>query len=65
MNKDQIKGTAKQFAGKLQTAAGKAIGSVEQERKGLQKQVLGNAEFAIGEAKRDVKQVVAAVRRTN
>ena len=65
MNKDQIKGTAKQLAGKLQTAAGKAIGSVEQERKGLQKQVLGNAEFAIGEAKRDVKQVIAAVRRMN
>jgi len=65
MNKDQIKGTANSLAGKLQTAAGKAIGSKEQERKGLQKQVLGSAETAIGEAKRDVKQVHAAVRRTN
>jgi len=65
MNKDQIKGTAHSLAGKLQSAAGKAIGSREQERKGLQKQVLGSAEIAIGEAKRGVKPVNIATRRTS
>lgn len=65
MNKDQIKGAANSLTGQLQTATGKPTGSMEQQRKGLQKQVLGSAEAAIGEAKRDVKPVHAAARRTN
>ena len=41
MNKDQIKGTLKDAAGKLQEATGKVIDSPDQQRKGLRKQVEG------------------------
>ena len=42
MNKDQVKGGAKDIAGKVQEAAGKLVGSKEQQAKGLAKQVEGN-----------------------
>ncbi len=54
MNKDQIKGTAKDVAGKVQEEAGKLVGSKEQQIKGLSKQVSGKAQKALG----DLKQVV-------
>lgn len=41
MNKDQVKGEAKDIAGKIQEEAGKMIGSTEQQAKGLQKQTEG------------------------
>ena len=41
MNKDQVKGTAKDVAGKVQEGAGKVTGDREQEAKGLAKQVEG------------------------
>ena len=37
MNKDQVKGTVKEAAGKVQQKAGKMLGSCEQEAKGLAK----------------------------
>ena len=43
MNKDQVKGTAKDIAGKVQEGAGKVTGDREQEAKGLSKQVEGSA----------------------
>jgi len=44
MNKDQVKGTAKDIAGKVQEEAGRAVvGSKEHEAKGLGKQVSGKA----------------------
>lgn len=54
MNKDQIKGTLKDAAGKVQQAAGKVIDSDEQKLKGMKKQVAGKAQKAAG----DVKEVV-------
>lgn len=54
MNKDQVKGAAKEIAGKVQEEAGKVVGSKSQQAKGLEKQVEGTAEKKIG----DVKQVV-------
>ena len=44
MNKDQIKGTAKNIGGKIQEEAGKLVGSTAQEVKGLKKQVEGKVQ---------------------
>ena len=55
MNKDQIKGAAKQTAGKVQSAVGRAVGSTDQELKGVAKQVEGAAQKNYGNAKQDVK----------
>ena len=56
MNKDQLKGSAKQAAGKVQEVAGRITGSRKQEAKGLAKQVAGKTRKAYG----DVKEAVAA-----
>ena len=55
MNKEQIKGAAKDLAGKVQEEAGKLVGSKEQQAKGLGKQIAGKAEKAYGDAKEVVK----------
>jgi uncharacterized protein YjbJ (UPF0337 family) len=54
MNKDQVKGTVKDAAGKLQENTGKVMGSNEQQLKGIKKQVAGQAQKAVG----DIKQVI-------
>ena len=51
MNKDQVKGTAKDVEGKVQEEAGRAVGSKEHETKGLGKQVSGKAQKKYGDAK--------------
>ena len=55
MNKDQIKGTAKSIAGKVQEKAGKLVGSKDQQIKGLGKQISGKAEKTYGDAKEKIK----------
>jgi uncharacterized protein YjbJ (UPF0337 family) len=55
MNKDQVKGVAKNVAGKVQEDAGKLVGSKEQQIKGLGKQISGKAEKSYGDAKEVVK----------
>ena len=54
MNKDQVKGVAKDVAGKVQEKAGKLVGSKEQQIKGLSRQVSGKVQKGVG----DVKQAV-------
>jgi uncharacterized protein YjbJ (UPF0337 family) len=54
MNKDQVKGVAKDIAGKVQEKAGKLVGSKEQQVKGLGKQISGQAEKTYGDAKEAV-----------
>jgi uncharacterized protein YjbJ (UPF0337 family) len=54
MNKEQIKGTAKDVAGKVQQKTGEVINSTDQQAKGLAKQVEGKTEKAVG----DVKQAI-------
>ena len=44
MNKDQVKGTAKDIAGKVQEEVGKLVGSKEQQIKGMGKQISGKTE---------------------
>ena len=51
MNKDQVKGKAKDIGGKVQEEVGKAVGSSEQQAKGLSKQVAGKAQEKVGDAK--------------
>jgi uncharacterized protein YjbJ (UPF0337 family) len=55
MNKDQVKGVAKDIAGKVQEGAGKAVGSKEQEAKGLAKQVEGKVQKGVGDVREAVK----------
>lgn len=62
MNKDQVKGEAKDIAGKVQEEAGKLFGSKEQQAKGLKKQAegkiqkgVGNLEETAEDVKRDIK----------
>jgi uncharacterized protein YjbJ (UPF0337 family) len=55
MNKDQIKGTAKDVAGKIQEGAGKLVGSKKQQAKGLAKQVAGKTQKGFGEGREAVK----------
>lgn len=56
MNKDQIQGTVKDLVGQTQEAAGKLIKSDEQQSKGLEKQISGNVQKAIG----DVEAIINA-----
>lgn len=58
MNKNQIKGFAKDVAGKVQEEAGKLVGNKEQQAKGLGKQISGKAEQAYGDAKEEIKKTV-------
>ena len=55
MNKNQVKGSAKDAAGKIQEGAGKLVGSKEQQAKGLGRQISGKAEKAYGDAKEGIK----------
>ncbi len=55
MNKDQVKGAAKEVAGKVQAKVGKAIGSTEQQVKGHVREAEGKAQHVVGDAKKLVK----------
>lgn len=58
MNKDQVKGKAKEVAGKVQQKTGELVGSSEQQAKGLSKQVEGKLQKGVGDAKEAVKDAV-------
>ena len=55
MNKDQVKGVAKEITGKVQEEAGKLVGSKEQQAKGLLKQAKGKVEKGVGDAKETIR----------
>jgi len=59
MNKDQVKGSIKDAAGKVQEKVGEATGNREQEAKGLNKQVEGKTQKTVG----DVKEAVDDLRK--
>ena len=54
MNKNQVKGTAKDIAGKVQEEAGKLVGNKDQQVKGLSKQISGKVQKGVG----DIEQAV-------
>jgi len=55
MNTDQIKGKAKDVAGKVQQKVGEATGSTSQQVKGMAKQVEGKVQKGVGDAAEAVK----------
>ena len=57
MNKDQVKGKAKNIAGKIQEKAGKLVGSKEQQVKGLSKQIAGKAQEGYGDVKQSAEDL--------
>lgn len=56
MNRHQVKGAAKEVAGKIQQKAGKATGSTSQQAKGLGKQVAGKAQKTYGDVRDDAEK---------
>jgi len=58
MNKDQIKGSLKEAAGKAQAKAGDLMDSPKQQAKGAVKQVKGHAQKNLGDAKEALKDSV-------
>jgi uncharacterized protein YjbJ (UPF0337 family) len=51
MNKDQIKGTAKDLGGKVQEKAGELMGSHKQQIKGQKNQLEGKIQKGVGDVK--------------
>jgi len=56
MNKDQVKGAAKDIGGKIQEEAGKLVGNKGQQVKGLKNQFEGKVQQHIGNLKEAVKE---------
>src|SRR4030095_4477131 len=56
MNKDQVKGSAKQVRGKVQEMAGRAVGNKNLQARGGANQVAGKTQKAYGDAKQMVKK---------
>ena len=50
MNRDQVKGTAKDIAGTVQRKVGEMTGSTDQQIKGGAKQVEGKVQRGVGDA---------------
>jgi uncharacterized protein YjbJ (UPF0337 family) len=57
VNKDQVKGTAKDVAGKIQEEAGKLIGSKKQQARGLSKQLSGKLQKGVGDIKQSAEDL--------
>ena len=57
MNKDQVKGKAKNIAGKMQEQAGKLVGSKEQQVKGLTKQISGKIQESVGDVRQSAEDL--------
>ena len=63
MNRDQIKGSVKDVAGKAQRKLGEAIGSTDQQVKGAATQVEGKVQKAVGDAKEVLKDARTTTRK--
>jgi uncharacterized protein YjbJ (UPF0337 family) len=57
MNKDQVKGVAKDVVGKVQEQTGKLVGSKEQQVKGLSKQISGKVQKGVGDVEQSVEDL--------
>ena len=57
MNKDQVKGTIKDVAGKAQEKAGELTGSEKQQIKGLKNQAEGKIQKGVGDVKEAFKDL--------
>lgn len=55
MNKDQVKGKAKDIGGKIQEKVGEVTGNRQQQREGVSNQAEGKVQEKVGDAKEIVK----------
>ncbi|EKU80966.1 uncharacterized protein YjbJ (UPF0337 family) [Massilia sp. UYP32] len=55
MNKDQVKGKAKEVGGKVQQKVGEAVGSRQQQSEGLSNQAEGKVQKKVGDMKEIAK----------
>jgi uncharacterized protein YjbJ (UPF0337 family) len=53
MNRDQVKGRAKEVAGKVKKNAGRAVGSPMTQARGLAKEVAGKIQKTVGDARNE------------
>ena len=58
MNRDQVKGRAKEVAGKVEKNVGRAIGNPKVEAKGLAKELSGKVQKTAGDIASDVADIV-------
>lgn len=58
MNKDQIKGRAKEAEGKLKDDAGAIVGNKKLEAKGKAEQVVGKIQASVGDLKNKFKKAM-------
>ena len=58
INKDQVKGRVKETEGKIKEVAGRLVGNEKLEEKGKIQKTVGQAQAAIGDLKKDVKDAV-------
>lgn len=55
MNKDQVKGKAKEIGGKVQQKVGEVVGSRQQQSEGLSNQAEGKVQKKVGDVKEIAK----------
>lgn len=63
MNKDQLKGSVKDIAGKAQEKVGEITGSEKQQIKGLKNQAEGKIQKGVGDVKEALHDADDATRR--
>jgi len=56
MNKDQVKGVAKETEGKIRKNVGEATGNASEQAKGIGQEAMGKVRKNFGDAKEDIKQ---------
>ena len=56
MNKDQVKGRAKEVKGKIKEVAGKIVGNTRTEAKGMAEKTAGKVQAAYGDTKEQLKK---------
>ncbi|MBA6412239.1 CsbD family protein [Parahaliea sp. F7430] len=55
MNKDQVKGKAKEVKGEVKEATGELVGNEKLEGKGKLEKIIGKAQGKYGDLKKDIK----------
>lgn len=58
VNKDQVKGVAKQASGAVKQAAGKAVGNDHLRAEGTAEKVAGKVQKTVGDAKQKIKNAL-------
>ncbi len=56
MNRDQVKGTAKDIVGKIQRKTGELTGSTSQQIKGAARQVAGKVQKGVGDVRDGIEK---------